>query len=271
MNEVQVYFIGIVMWWLTAPGPFALIPDLSTNEFAHDATITAKPEAFVGGRCPQGFTTDAEGNCTFALNGAGATGGVTISFVPKSSRPVPASSFCMVPKLQRKTTLSLRAEYTPPLGANNAAWMVVEGGTAVSGMLECGTAVPGDCPRFVRWSVPASETEPVELVLANRADGAAPIHAHVKAGAQLSIHNSPRAQHAEHRAAVARPLTNSLDWCAYFQMVKRPGPPLPCPGAPPIPLPCAPSAIDPSHGDGTHRRARPWLFQTIACSNSQYP
>jgi hypothetical protein len=274
MNEVQVFFLGIAMWWLAAPGPYVIIPDLSSHQYAHDATIRVKADAFVDGQCPRGFTSSA-GTCAFAINGAGAQGGVTISFLASATVPAPASSFCMLPKLQRNSKLMLRRDSTPPLGKNNAAWMMLEGGSAVAGMRTCKNGVPGNCPRFVRWSVPATSTEPVELVLGNLAGGAPPVRARVKAAAQISISNSPHLHPASHAATQPR-LTDTLDWCAYFDMVERVGrggtpTAQPCPGPPAIPRLCRPSAPEPREDETVDPTWRTAFFQTIACSNSQYP
>jgi hypothetical protein len=280
MNEVQVFFMGMVMWWLAAPGPFVLIPDLAGRAVPHAAVIEATPASFVDGVCPGGFTTGDDGDCEFALNGAGATGGVSISLVTTAIPQAGASSYCTVPKIQRFTSYALRGEFTPPLGSGNAAWMMAEGGRAVSGVQTCMNTPPGNCPRFVRWSVPATETQPVRLILANRKDGAPPIEARLKAGAQVRISNSPTALLSTD-AAHPR-MSGAEDWCMYFEMVAgprglRPG----CPGAPPIPAQCEPLAAEPDADvvsaesrsmetrSMSHRVA--YRFTTIACSNSQYP
>jgi hypothetical protein len=279
MNEVQVYFVGMVMWFLAAPGPWALMPELSNDPNAHFAAIEAAPSAFVGGACPGGFTVNDRGNCVYALNGKGATGGVRIALLTdKPAGGFPTNAFCALPPLQRTTLYALKPEFTPPLGPANAAWMAAVGGTPLSGEFPCASEPAGNCPRFVRWTVPSTTTGNVVLSLDNLRTGT-PLFARLTNGAQVVISNSPpddveaHAQHAKTRAktpatagtASPTPL-EAEDWCFYFRMVTIPGGPDPqCPGPPRIPPPCPELAPPPFlHPEKV-------LFQTVACSNSQYP
>ena len=275
MNEVQVFFVGMCMWWLTAPGPWVLLPELASDQNAHFATISAAPSAFVSGTCPQGFTTSGDGNCVFALNGKGGTGGVRIALLTnKPSSEFPEQAFCAIPPLQRSTLYDLQPEFTPPNGPKNAAWMAAVGGSPRSGTFPCAATPTGNCPRFVRWSVPVAPPANVVLSLDNLRTGG-PLLVPLANGAQVVISNSPpneaihhhTKQHAKQSASAAP--TSALtaeDWCFYFRMVAIPGGPLPdCPGNPPIPPPCANPVSPPIlHPEEV-------LFQTIACSNSQYP
>jgi hypothetical protein len=269
MSEVQIFFVGMCMWWLTAPGPYVLIPELSTDPNAHYARITAAPSAFVGNACPSGFTTEDEGTCTYALNGKGAPGGVRIALLTNTpAGQFPEGAFCALPPLQRTTLYALKPAFTPPSGIGNAAWMSAVGGTPLSGVFPCDATQPDNCPRFERWTVPVTNGN-VVLALDNLSSGA-PVLAQLANGAQLVISNSPAGGSAEmhraHRKLAATSPLDADDWCFYFRMIAIPGGPEPqCPGAPPIPPPCPEGAPPPVVQPLGLR------FQTVACSNSQYP
>ena len=272
MNEVQVFFVGMCMWWLTAPGPWVLIPDLANEPLQHVAAITAPPHAFLTGTCPPGFD-DILGQCTYVLNGKGGAGGVRLSFLTNTpSGAFPEQAFCAVPPVQRTTLYKLKPEYTPPAGVRNAAWMQAIGGTPRSGVFTCESRPADNCPRFVRWSVPFTPPGKVVLALDNLRGGA-PILAQLAPGARVVISNSPpdeiparRHPHAKTQDATPGPLT-AEDWCFYFRMVTifPDGVDPICPGAPPIPPPCPDMAPPPENFPFGVR------FQTVACSNSQYP
>ena len=265
MKEVQVFFVGMCMWWLTAPGPYVLIPELSTDQNAHFASIIAAPSAFVGNACPSGFTTDGGGNCTYSLNGKGALGGVRIALLTNTpAGQFPEGAFCALPPLQRTTLYALKPGFTPPSGIGNAAWMSAVGGTPLSGVFACDSQPPDNCPRFERWTVPVTNGH-VVLALDNLRSGP-PVLAQLAHGAQLVISNSPAQTHRTHVKSTSGSPLDAEDWCFYFRMIAIPGGPDPqCPGAPPIPPPCPNVAPPPVIGPLTVR------FQTVACSNSQYP
>lgn len=268
MSEVQVYFVGMVMWFLTGPGPFALMPELSTDPNAHLASIMAAPSAFVGGVCPPGFSTMTDGNCTYALNGKGAPGGVRISVLTNTpSAGFPPDAFCAIPPLQRSALFELKPAFTPPHGVGNAAWMAAVGGTPSSGILPCQQTSTGNCPRFVRWTVPVTQPARAVLSLDNLRSGA-PLLVQLANDAVVVISNSPPddAAHAGHAKLTRETTLDTEDWCFYFRMIMLQGGIEPdCPGAPPIPPPC-PNSVPPPGFYPLKVR-----FQTIACSNSQYP
>ena len=262
MNEVQVFFVGMCMWWLTAPGPWVLLPDLENEELKHVATISAAPEAFVTRKCPSRFTL-ANGRCTFQLNGAGAAGGVRISFLtntpPSAAEERP---FCAVPPLQRTTLYHLKPAFTPPDGVSNAAWMQVIGGKPRSGMFQCNPEGGDNCPRFVQWSVASLRPGNIVLALDHLSTGE-PILAELAPGAEIVISNAPPARPAAKRHQHRE---DKMDWCFYFRMVTDPeGAEPPCETPPAIPLPC-PGMVSPPRvpPEGVN-------FQTVACSNSTYP
>ena len=273
MNDVKIIFHGMVFWWLTVPGPYTLIPDLSRDTFAHNATIVAPRAAFVDGECPLQFSSQGD-DCFFELNGAGKDGGVKISFTPTASVPPPGEdAFCAIPPVQRTGPYELQPDYTPPSGRKNAAWMSVAGGTPRSGVLVCDQQPPGNCPRFIEWTVPASKTEHVKMTLDNLKSGD-PIVKKLAHGARLIIGNSPSVAPAP-VATESRPMARNSadDWCFYFAMVKKKGETgtaagVGCPGPPPIPRPCV-SELRLRNSTGV--RHHTWLFQTVACSNSTYP
>lgn len=271
MTHVQVIFQGIILWWMASSPAVVLIPDLTA--ISHNASISALQSAFAGGVCPPGFVL-ANSTCSFALNGAGNAGGVQIELATNGSpttMPLTPQNICPVPSLSAGD-LRLRPAYIPATGTGNAAWMTAVGGTAQPVIASCSDAP--DCPRYVSWSVDAATGSSVVLVLKNLKSNV-PFAAVLNDGARLTILNAPDATVSHERlmkrqsaakqkeSATTQPVPVALlveDWCAYFSMVEQAdGSPLPCPtGAPPIP-------VCPVRG------SIPEQFQTIACSNSQYP
>ena len=256
MNEVKIIFHGIVLWWLTAPGPYALIPDLTTDEMAHDAVIVGKPAAFglPASKCPRPFDL-RDGDCVFHLNGKGLPGGVRISFKGLETRTAvnpDAAGLCAVPRLQGTGPYELLADYTPPSGTRNAAWMSASGGTPIAGTLECSTG--RNCPRIMEWTVPGSDSQPVELVLDNLTGKKKTMRVKLAKNARLAVRNSP----VEHAGAD--------DWCFYFRMVRRGNDPVQCQGPPTAPQ-CEGLLV----GKDSEHGCSHCFFQTVACSNSTYP
>lgn len=259
MNDVTVIFSGICLWWLTSPG-YVLIPDLSSGPEPHTATIVAKKTAFAAGTCPEGFQEEKE-HCFFTLNGAGEKGGVRIKL--QTTTPAPKfrrQAFCGIPPLKRERPLALRPEYIPPHGERNVAWMEAVGGVPWPKIQPCKNLLD-KCPRFVEWTVPAKAPARATLVLDNLRSGS-PIAAVLNGGASIRINHWPTHPHEN-------PEEREHHWCAYYRMVrfaKGYGGPPAC--QPPESMLCT-TPVDESGSEtlaGARRR-----YDTIACSNSQYP
>lgn len=290
--NVQVIFQGLMLWWMAGAQPALLIPNFAHEPTApHYAAITARKEAFVGMACPSPFTIDAaSGGCRFVLDGAGATGGVRISFEGDGAAPKTAATqeLCALPPIAGPQNLELLPDYTPSsnatpqTGSALTAWMPVAGGAAGSFTKTCinDSTDPGDCPRGAVWSVAPPVAGTVVLHLDNLLAGkAATIR--LRAGAVLTIVNEPaltqdasaaqRANHAPAQMAAHAMTGGPLDashWCLYYKMFKGPGgtgmqcsgPAIPssrtCGVKSPIVLSATPETL---------------MIGTIACSNSQYP
>lgn len=252
-STVEVWFHGLVLWWLTAPGPYAVVPDFTAATNAHHATLRIVSLQYEGGNCPTGFTGD--GSCTISLTQARKPGGVSMKFAAGASRMVSREPFCPIPKLQDAgTPLVLRPEFTPPAGDRNAGWVQFEGGT-LTPYSPCGN---DDCARSVFWTPDAQE---ITLTLGNLSNRDEPLVIPLPADSIVTVSNERpersdgrRANADEehhHAAAVA-------DWCLYFQMVTNDAATaISCPGRPEVPI-CPGMRCN---GAET----------TIACSNSQYP
>ncbi len=276
MNEINVVFHGLFLWWMASTPAYVLIPDATTASTPHFAQISAPVTAFAAGACPAGFTTTPtpDRRCSLDLNDAGLAGGVRIQFATDTpSDAFPPDAFCAVPPIQHDAPLELLPSFTPPSGSGNAAWMQAVGGVPTSHMVDCTNQPPGNCPRFVEWTVPASQGSNVVLVLGNLKPSGGIIAAVLNPGAEVSIDNGLLAVlHAPRLAKTKKTrhgstLTNSSaeDWCFYFKMVTNLDETLPlCPGLPPIPPVCTSGVSKHKHGLGGD-------IQTIACSNSQYP
>lgn len=291
MNEVTVVFQGMILWWMASTPAQVLIPDLSKMPMPHTATISAPLSAFASGSCPTGFAWIGS-RCMLFLNGSGKPGGVQIALAtntPVAPAPQPlAANMCLVPKLQTPAgeQLALAPEFTPPDGSGNAAWMTATGGTGVSFMTSCRTAP--DCPRNMQWKVAAAKDSNVVLVLKNLA-GSPDVAALLNPGAMVTIANTPEVPFladraaARDRAAALRDDENhpsmmtpasAADWCYYFTMVnakRKPNIAAPCPGKPAVPA-CASAGEAPAGAALSHKHPMGLMdFETIACSNSQYP
>jgi hypothetical protein len=282
MSEVSVVFQGMILWWTVSNPAVVLVPDLTEAHVKHTASISGPPSAFAGGTCPAG-AIDVGGNCYFLLDGAGKAGGVQIELL--SNMPAPKSfssdSMCAVPPLQHTANdpFVLRAEYTPPSGTGNTAWMTVLGGTSASVMAPCAGHL--DCPRYGKWTVTAGPNSNVVLVLKNLQAGP-PMMALLNDGAELTIANVPDAAMQQARRKKLRsgskekeePLMTDAaeDWCSYFSMValqSNPAAAAPCPGKPPIPTCTAP--VQALYSSPLHLHGQGMGIQTIACSSSTYP
>ncbi|MEO8378246.1 MAG: hypothetical protein ABI779_01160 [Acidobacteriota bacterium] len=311
MNTVTVVIKGLCLWLTTASiieqmgGLPAIIPDFSASTPAHVAMVVVAKTGFVGEECPEEFTEE-EGNCIFNLNGAGFAGGVKISFDSDQELGAPDAecALCAVPPIQHSVPFTLKSEYSLPSGADLAAQLVMDRGSARSTWSEECASTTGDCPRFVEWTVSATEGY-VQLVLSNL-QTETPIEASLKNGANVLVSNETAAMNAAAHTASAttsKPpartgrrtrslLTTAEDWCLYFGLFTG-GPT--CPGEPPIPSPCgscaraaksrsgtttvtgrntkgkAPAkATKKAPASGTSKKIVSYI-QTIACSNSQYP
>lgn len=254
MNDVIVIFSGICLWWLTTPG-YVLIPDLASHNPAHHAWVEAPATAFDGNTCPDRFV-ETNGNCSFALNGAGAAGGVQIQL--RTATPAgkfAAGAFCAIPPLERDGPLVLKPAYTPPLGDGNVAWMEAAGGIPASKIDDC-PEERRPCRRFVEWTVPAKAPDKVVFVLGNLRSGA-PISAVLNGGATIKINNSPPVKTQDDR----------FHWCAYYEMVGLANTSVP----PQCRFPTLPDRCVVPPPNERARSTRRLRYDTIACSNSQYP
>jgi hypothetical protein len=280
MNEVSVLFQGMILWWTASNPAVVLVPNLTASEVPHTASISAQRSAFAGGVCPEGFI-DASGTCFFQLDHAGKAGGVQIELLSNMAAPAAftSDSICAVPPLQHEANdpLVLRAQYIPPSGTGNTAWMSALGGTGAAVMASCDN--PPDCPRYMKWTVTAGPASNVVLVLKNLEAGP-PRLVLLNDGSELTIANNPvpavlherqEKPRAGSKKSDERPLmTDSAeDWCSYFSMVARQSntaEATPCPGKPPVPACSAPP-----QAARTQPRGHGVGIQTIACSSSQYP
>lgn len=286
--NVQVVFQGLMLWWMLGAQPMMLIPNFARDTTApHHAAITAPPQAFGGNGCPAPFTLSAGGECRFALDGAGASGGVRITFTGGTSQ-FAAPEFCALPSIVSPQQLALLPEFTPPTaeapttGASLTAWMPMIGGAAGSFTQECDPTDPADCPRAAVWSLAPPIAGMVSLQLDNL-NGGGSVSLPLMPGAIVTIANQPdeallasRAKHAHHgktKGKAARATTGSpsdtYDWCLYYQMFKVAGGAVPC-VAPQMPPRLSCGVGRPTTMAAHHHRGNYWIG-TIACSNSQYP
>lgn len=281
MSEVSVLFQGMILWWTASNPAVVLVPDMTAAQTPHRAVIKASASEFYGSACPAGFDHTGD-TCFFLLDDAGDGGGVQIELLSNTAAPtvLTPASMCAMPPLQHTANdpLVLRADYTPPSGTGNTAWMTILGGTASAVMAECEN--PPDCPRYGKWTVTAAGNSEVVLVLKNLKNNAPPQMALLNDGAELIIENVPvptvlhqrlekqRARSKENQEPL---MTDSAeDWCSYFSMValhskSNTAEATPCPGKPRIPN-CEAVQTVPllAHGEGMG-------IQTIACSSSLYP
>lgn len=281
MNEIQVVFQGMVLWWMATTPAQVLVPDLSKMGIKHISVIRAAKADFASGSCPPGFV-ESSGTCTFQLTGAGKAGGVQIELATSAAAAkslTTAADLCPVPKLQKPPAdeLVLLPAYKPPHGSGNAAWMVATGGTG-SAIEEPCTFTP-DCPRYVRWTVPVASGNKVALVLKNLQSGT-DLAAQLVPGAHIEVLNVPSAEilarRYEQRKKESRETASDLtaeDWCAYFQMVAlktRPDQPAPCVVKKP-PIPACPTQPAAARRTASVAHNHRHTIETIACSSSQYP
>ena len=249
-STVEVLFQGLVLWWMAAPGPYVVIPDFTASPIPHEAALGIRSSEYAGGNCPAGFTSEEDDLCTLSLIGAKKPGGVSMKFAAASRLAVSRQAGCPIPKLQDAgTPLVLRPEFTPPAGGRNAGWVQFEGGT-LTPRSSCGN---GDCPRSVKWT---SDGQEVTLTLGNLSDRNEPLVIPLPADAVVQVVNN-RSTGSHHR----RSANDDIDWCLYFLMVTNAAAvDIPCPGKPAIPQ-CETTPTTSSNGH----------WETIACSNSQYP
>ena len=291
--NIHVLFHGLCLWWLATQPAMVLIPDFTGASVAHEASLTAPATAFAAGTCPAPFTTDGA-TCVLMLNGAGGPGGVGIRILGAiaTNATITPTQLCALPKIQHVQPMVLAPEYTPPAGTGLSATVAVTSGVPESKTAVCMDPVPGNCPRYVDWAVPAAADGTGMLVLSNLAGGT--IQLPLAPGAVLSIANQPSAAVADLRrrerkaralrtAASPTPLmddSDAGDWCLYFQMLQigsdasQPQ----CPGLPAIPpMACGPVSGARRTVASHHSRVPGGPVHeydgvgTIACSNSQYP
>lgn len=243
MSSVTMVVEGLCLW-LTggSAGVRAIIPDFAMAVPAHVATISVPPE---NGQCPAAFRL-TDGVCEFPLNGMGNDGGVQITLESESTvSSALHATLCQIPHIQHDVPLTLRSVYAPPNGSKIAAQMLVTTGRLVG----LATAECPNCPRSTQYTLSADPA--VSLRLSNLRFRE-PVVVPLRGGAQVTISN---------KRAVAPVENDTADWCLYFTMFEEVG----CPGTPPVPV-CPPTATRPALP-----HVHPYRFETIACSNSQYP
>jgi hypothetical protein len=251
-STVEVFFQGLVLWWMTAPGPYGVVPDFTAAANAHEAILEISSSQYADGNCPAGFTNRRGIVCAMSLSEAKKPGGVSMTFAEPASSilGVPDPTLCPIPKLQDAgTALVLRPEFKPPEGERNAGWVRFHGGTFES-FSPCGNR---DCARSSGWR---TDAQAVTLTLGNLANRNEPLVIPLPAGARVTVSNR-RSASSNHDSA-----NDNLDWCLYFSMVTNAAAEdIPCPGRPTVPR-CKET---PTESSDKH------VASTIACSNSQYP
>lgn len=253
MSTVTVFIEGLCLWLTGGSGAVpVVIPDYVNAVPAHRAVLTVV-NGF-DGSCPPPFTRDPDEPeaCVFHLNKVGYTGGVKIELV--GDAPPVTSNLCLLPRIQHTVPLTLLREYETDGGAKLAAQMLVSQGE-LTAFLHAGCEdQPAKCPRSVQWNF-TTTSGGVTLRLRNLREGGT-VSLPLLSGAVLSVSNRRTERPAPGE-------TDLADWCLYFGMFEDAG----CPG-----VPTAPVCITASRRVAAlHTRHHTYKFETIACSNSQYP
>lgn len=254
MSTVTVIIEGLCLWLTGGSGAVpVVVPDYLNAVPAHQAVLTVV-KGF-GDECPSPFTRDANepAACVFPLNKVGYTGGVKIELVGDAP-PSVKSDLCLLPRIQHTVPLTLLRDYETDGGAKLAAQMLVSQGE-LTAFLQAGCEnEPDKCPRSVRWNF-TTTSGGVTLRLRNLREGGT-VSLPLLSNAVLTVSNR-----RTKRPAPAE--TDLADWCLYFGMFENVG----CPGVPPAPV----CELPPGRAAAPHTRHFTYRFETIACSNSQYP
>lgn len=270
MISITVVIKGLCLWLTagaTTDGLPGIVPDFSKAVPPHYATLTVGEGQIVGTGCPNGFVHTA-GGCSFTLNRAGLPGGVEVSFIGDEPSGMPDSTYVVsaLPKIVAGTPLVLKPQYTPGVGADIAAQVVIDQGVARS-MWSTSCSMSGaDCPRFIIWTVTSANGH-MKLALSNLLpEGKAPIVVELKPGALVTLDNSPHTAALKKKTArrgrhAHTETGDGKDWCLYFKMFEG-DPPCLRPAPPECPL-CVTDERKPPDTQGD--------YHTIACSNSTYP
>jgi len=275
MSTVTIVVKGLCLWLTASGGAQGIIPDFAAAVPSHIAIISVAKDQTVEGTCPPLFH-EAGASCLFTINGMGLDGGVQIELSTDPLVPGPPDiSLCEIPHIQHQFPLTLRPGYAPPSGARIAAQLRVARGKLTgrtSGQEGC-----VDCARVADYSLTAPSE--ISLRLSNLRFRE-PITVRLRDNAQILVSNE--------RPDPFTPIDEVADWCLYFTMFEEAG----CPGAP-SPPECATDTATAQQSmtsrqttrqptrQGTRQSTRSttqhthnqsqYTFETIACSNSQYP
>lgn len=274
MSTATIVVKGLCLWLTASGGAQGIIPDFAAAVPSHIAIISLARDQTVEGTCPPLFH-EAGASCLFTVNGMGLDGGVQIELSTDPLVPGPPDiNLCEIPHIQHQLPLTLRPVYAPPSGARIAAQLRVARGK-LTGRI---TAQEGcvDCARLAEYSLTAPSE--ISLRLSNLRFRE-PITVRLRDNAQILVRNE--------RPDPFTPVDEVADWCLYFTMFEEAG----CPGAP-LPPECptgTATAESTTSRQATRQTTRQatrqstrrttqhahadgqYTFETIACSNSQYP